>query len=65
MLHALRVEVGDDVSFEILRSWVSDYEGRSATSEEFEAHAAAVAGVDLTGFFVAWLHGDTLPPFPG
>jgi len=61
ILHALRGTVGDDVFFEILASWVADNDGASRATEDFIAHAEAVADEDLGGFFDAWLFAGDLP----
>ena len=47
VLHALRLEVGDDAFFQILRQWVARYTGSSATSDDFRSLSAEVAGRDL------------------
>ncbi len=60
-LHALRVEVGDDVFFDILRTWLDRYGKGNATIEEFEALTAEKAGVDLTDLFDTWLRTEELP----
>jgi aminopeptidase N len=60
-LHALRQTVGDDVFFTILRTWVADHLGASATTEEFVDHASKVAGEDLTGLFMTWLSSTSVP----
>lgn len=61
VLHALRRTVGDDVFFEILRSWVQDNLDTSRTTDDFVAHAEAVSGRQLDDFFEAWLYGDPPP----
>ncbi len=65
VLYALGVEVGEETLYEILRTWAATYAGTSVTSEQFEAHAAEIAGRDLTEFFDSWLRGESLPDFPG
>jgi aminopeptidase N len=60
-LHALRQTVGDEVFFTILRTWVADHLGASATTEEFVDHASKVAGEDLTGLFMTWLSSTSVP----
>jgi aminopeptidase N len=60
-LHVLRHELGDDGFFEVLRTWVDRYGGASATSADFEAHAAEVGGGDLQSLFDAWLRALHLP----
>jgi aminopeptidase N len=64
-LHALRKEVGDDTFFTILRTWVAERSGRSATTDDFIAHASTRAGRDLQAFLLRWLREPTLPAFPG
>ncbi len=60
-LHALRLEVGDDVFFEILRTWNDRFGGGNAISADFESLAAELSGQDLADFFDAWLRADELP----
>jgi aminopeptidase N len=64
VLHAYRREVGDDVFFQTLRTWVSTYRGKSASTTDFVTLASQVAGRDLTAFFETWLNSENLPPFP-
>jgi aminopeptidase N len=66
VLHALRLEVGDDDFFEILRQWVARYTGSSATSDDFRSLAAEIVGRDLGEFFDAWLSSPDPPDsYPG
>lgn len=61
VLHALRLTVGDDVFFDILRRWAQDNVGTSRTTADFIATAEAVSGRSLTDFFDAWLFAELLP----
>ena len=63
-LHALRCEVGDEVFFTILRSWVSQHRGGVVSTGQFEALCDRTAGRRLTGLFDAWLRRTSLPPLP-
>lgn len=63
-LHALHVEVGDDVFFEMLRTWVERFGGGNATTEDFLALATEVTGVDVTDLLAPWLHERPLPDLP-
>jgi aminopeptidase N len=63
-LHALRMEVGDDPFFEILRTWADRYAYGNATTNDFIALAEEVAGRDLDPLFDAWLKSETLPDLP-
>lgn len=62
-LHALRVEVGDETFFEILREWVDRYAYGNATTADFISLAEELSGTQLDGLFDAWLFGE-LPPLP-
>ena len=61
-VHALRVEVGDDAFFAILRGWTERYRNGNATVEDFVALAEEISGQDLDAFFAAWLFSPELPP---
>jgi aminopeptidase N len=68
-LHALRLTVGDEVFFRILREWVSRYQYKNASTEDFVALAQEVArgvpAADLAELFDAWLYDDKVPDLPG
>ncbi len=61
VVEALRLEIGDDAFFTLLRRWQADFAGTSATTEDFTALASEVAGRDLDGFFADWLSAAELP----
>jgi aminopeptidase N len=67
-LHALRLAVGDDLFFEIVREWVFRYEHGNATTEDFISLALEKAGhlpgVDLAALLDAWLFDEDLPELP-
>jgi aminopeptidase N len=65
VLYALRQVVGDATFQRIERTWLSAYEGRSASTDDFIALASRVAGRDLGPFLRAWVYGTTTPPMPG
>lgn len=60
-LHALRAEIGSDSFFDLLRSWVSENDGCSVTTDDFIAHCERAAGRSLDLFFDAWLFQRQLP----
>ncbi|MBS1672510.1 MAG: M1 family metallopeptidase [Actinobacteria bacterium] len=64
LLHALRLTVGDDTFFGILRAWTGRFGGGTATTADFRELAASIAGRRLEAFFDAWLDGLALPPLP-
>jgi aminopeptidase N len=64
-LHALRVEVGNDSFFGILRRYATEFRHASARTEDFVAVAEEVSGSDLSRFFDAWLYQEPVPQIPG
>jgi aminopeptidase N len=63
-LHALRVEVGDDVFREILVTYYDRFAGADITTVEFLDVVDEVAGPDAVAVLDDWLYGDELPDFP-
>ena len=63
-LHALRLEVGDEAFFEILRTYHEQYKGSNATTDDFIAVAEKVSGKDLQDLFDNWLYNEEIPPIP-
>ncbi len=61
-LHALRLEVGDDSFFRILRRWAQSQEGGNVTTDEFIALAERVSGEQLDDLFEVWLFTPSKPP---
>ncbi|HYN28676.1 MAG TPA: M1 family aminopeptidase [Dermatophilaceae bacterium] len=60
-LHALRLEVGDAAFFAGARLWLTRYDDRSATTEQFERVYEQVSGRDLGAFFDTWLRTPARP----
>lgn len=63
-LHALRLEVGDNVFFDILRTYADRYKNGNATTADFIVVAEQVSGKELNEFFDGWLFNQKLPPIP-
>jgi aminopeptidase N len=63
-LHALRITVGDRAFFEILRTWVEQHRGSTATTDEFIELAGQIAGRPLDDLFAAWLFRTSRPARP-
>jgi hypothetical protein len=63
-LHALRLAVGDEAFFRILRRWASSQAGDTVTTEEFIALAERVSGQQLDSLFQAWLYTPSRPELP-
>lgn len=63
-LHALRLRVGDDIFFNILKQWYARHRDGSVRTADFIALVNELSGQDLSAFFDAWLYQDALPPIP-
>ena len=64
-LHALRLQVGDDIFFEILKTYSQRFAGRYVTTADFLTVVNEVSDRDLTGFLSQWLYEETLPAYRG
>ncbi|PZQ91912.1 MAG: peptidase M1 [Leifsonia xyli] len=64
LLHALRVELGDERFFALLRLWTSRHRHQTATTADIRALAAEVAGRSLDPLFDTWLLQTPLPSRP-
>ncbi len=65
VFHALRLEVGDEAFFDILRTFHERYRDSYAGTDEFIAVAEGVSGQDLQSAFDAWLYEVGAPEMPG
>jgi aminopeptidase N len=63
-LHALRLEVGDETFFEILKTYHERFADRNARTADFIAVAEEVSGKELRAFFDSWLYSEELAPIP-
>jgi len=63
-LHALRLTVGDQKFFRILRSWAQTNRNGNVTTAEFVARAERISGRDLDALFTAWLYTPSKPAHP-
>ncbi len=63
-LHALRLTVGDEAFFRILKTYAQTYAYGNATTDDFIATAEAVSGQPLDDFFHAWLYDPIIPAMP-
>lgn len=63
-LYALRLLVGDDRFDTILRAWVAEQGGGTATTDDFVNLAERVSGRDLTTWRATYVDGGGRPPLP-
>lgn len=60
-LHALRLRVGDEAFFNILRAYYERYQYANATTADFIYIAELVSGQELSELFDAWLYDERVP----
>jgi aminopeptidase N len=60
-LHALRLYVGDEAFFEIVRTYYDRYKYGNATTQDLIDVANEVSGQDTTDLFNQWLYEPELP----
>jgi hypothetical protein len=60
-LHALRLQIGDDAFFRLLRRWVRRHAGGNVTTDQFIALAERISGQNLDRFFDEWLFTPARP----
>jgi Peptidase family M1 domain/Peptidase M1 N-terminal domain/Immune inhibitor A peptidase M6 len=63
-LQQLRLAVGDDGFFRILRKWAQSREGDNVTTDEFIRLAERISGQDLDALFDTWLFTPGRPDLP-
>ncbi len=63
-LHQLRLAVGDDDFFRILRTWASSRKGGNVTTDQFIALAERISGQQLDALFQTWLFTAGRPTLP-
>jgi len=60
-LHQLRLSVGDETFFEILRAWGESRRRSNVTTDDFIRLAERIAGQELSPLFDTWLFTTTKP----
>jgi aminopeptidase N len=60
-LQALRVKIGDEAFFTLLRSWYAQHKYGNATTADFVALVERVSGQELSEFFDIWLYRSGKP----
>jgi len=63
-LHALRLTVGDDAFFSILKTYQQKFKYANATTEDFIDVSEQVSGKSLHNFFQHWLYDPIIPAMP-
>jgi hypothetical protein len=60
-LHQLRLTIGDDNFFALLRTWAKTQAGNNVSTAQFIALAERISGQDLQAFFDTWLYTPGKP----
>lgn len=63
-LHALRLRLGDERFFVLLRTWTAEHRHSNVTTEQFTDLAARFTDESLRPLWDAWLGRPVLPPMP-
>ena len=63
-LHALRLTVGDELFFAVLRGWAAGHRHGSISTAAFVEFAAVVSGMAVAPLLQSWLHQESLPELP-
>lgn len=63
-LHALRVQLGDEPFFTLLRTWTAEHRHGNVTTAQFKDLAARFSDVSLRPLWEAWLSTREVPPAP-
>lgn len=61
VLHALRLEIGDDAFFAFMREWIDRFADSVASTQDFIDLAEEISGQDLGDLFAGWLFSDDVP----
>jgi aminopeptidase N len=60
-LQALRVKIGDELFFKLMRTWYASNKYGNVTTKDFIALSNKISGQDLSAFFTIWLYTDGKP----
>jgi aminopeptidase N len=63
-VHALRVTIGDDAFFRLLKEWTASRRDGVGSTADLVALAERISGQRLDGLFQAWLYTEAKPPYP-
>jgi tetratricopeptide (TPR) repeat protein len=59
----LRETLGDQKFDQLLRTYLNDYRGKSASIDDFEKLASKISGDSMRYFFARWVEGTGVPEF--
>jgi aminopeptidase N len=63
IFHMLRGILGEQMFFDVLRTFSANFANRSATTKDFQELVSRLSGQDLSYFFAQWLYSVGIPNF--
>ncbi len=63
VMHMLRIQLGDDVFFELMQTWATLYTEQAVTTNDFFRLAEQISNRDLTRFRRQWLETSGIPEY--
>ncbi len=63
VVHMLRHVIGDEDFFQLLADYRTLFEYGSARTEDLQAIAESISGMDLSDFFQQWIYGEYFPVY--
>lgn len=63
VLRMLRSTIGNEKFAQLLRSFLEQYRGKSASIDDFERLTSQIAGKNMRYFFAQWVEGTGVPEF--
>jgi hypothetical protein len=63
VLHMLRLELGDEVFWNMIQTWYAENQYGNIVTEEFIAHCQDISGLDLSQFFEQWIYSSGIPSY--
>ena len=61
ILHMLRLKTGDEIFFQILQTYFTEYHNGNVITSDFQEVCENVSGMDLDQFFLQWIYQPGLP----
>ncbi|MBN1482569.1 T9SS C-terminal target domain-containing protein [candidate division KSB1 bacterium] len=61
VLHMLRHVVGDDIFFDMLKTYYHDFKFKTVNTDQFRALCESVSGLDLESYFDQWIYKSGAP----
>ena len=61
VLHMLRLKTGDDIFFQIMQEYFTEYHNGNVITDDFKEVCENISGLDLDQFFLQWIYQPGLP----